>query len=159
MKKFFRSVFVGTCVEIKFYGAFVLNHRVDLHAIDASPGDAGPSPLDRARTAASSPRNDLVKNCRVHPSHWLISTQAAGCDWDQLLDAHGRDFEALVGQVNDATLQEATSAGNTIVHYLAQIGDVERLAVVLRRTVGRQIVHRRNARGHTALEYLSLIHI
>ena len=23
----------------------------------------------------SSPRNDLVKNCRVHPAHWLISTQ------------------------------------------------------------------------------------
>ena len=64
----------------KFYGAFVLNHRVVLHAIDATParwrGDAGSSPLDRARTAASSPRNDLVKNCRVHPTHWLISTQA-----------------------------------------------------------------------------------
>ena len=28
----------------------------------------------RARTAASS-RNDLVKNYRVHPTHWLISTQ------------------------------------------------------------------------------------
>ena len=26
--------------------------------------------------AAPSPRNDLVKNCRVHPTHWLISTQA-----------------------------------------------------------------------------------
>ena len=37
----------------------MLNHRVVLHA----------------RTAASSPRNDLVKNCRVHPTHWLISTQ------------------------------------------------------------------------------------
>ena len=63
----------------KFYGAFVLNHRVVLHAIDATParwrGDAGSSPLDRARTATSSPRNDLVKNCRVHPTHWLISTQ------------------------------------------------------------------------------------
>ena len=62
----------------KFYGAFVLNHRVVLHAIDATParwrGDAGSSPLDRARTAASSPGNDLVKNCRVHPTHWLIST-------------------------------------------------------------------------------------
>ena len=50
----------------KFYGAFVLNRRVDLHAIDATParwrGDAGSSPLDRTRTAASSPRNDLVKN-------------------------------------------------------------------------------------------------
>ena len=51
----------------KFYGAFVLNQRVVLHAIDATParwrGDAGSSPLDGARTAASSPRNDLVKNC------------------------------------------------------------------------------------------------
>ena len=25
--------------------------------------------------AASSPRNDLVKNYRVHPTQWLISTQ------------------------------------------------------------------------------------
>jgi len=60
----------------KFYGAFVLDHRVVLHAIDAAlarrRGDAGSSPLDRARTAASSPRNDLVK---VHPTRWLISTQ------------------------------------------------------------------------------------
>ena len=41
----------------KFYGAFVLNHRVDLHAIDATlarwRGDASSSPLDRARTAAA----------------------------------------------------------------------------------------------------------
>ena len=63
----------------EFYGAFVLNRRVDLHAIDATParwrGDAGSSPLDGASTTASSPRNDLVKNCRVHPTHWLISTQ------------------------------------------------------------------------------------
>ena len=28
-------------------------------------------------TAASSPRNDLVKNYRVHPTHWLIFTQAS----------------------------------------------------------------------------------
>ena len=70
---------VDTCVEIKIYGAFVLNHRVVLHAIDATParrrGGVNSSPLDRARTAASSPRNDLVKNRRVHPTHWLISTQ------------------------------------------------------------------------------------
>ena len=36
----------------KFYGAFVLNHRVDLHAIDATParwrGDVGSLPLDGA---------------------------------------------------------------------------------------------------------------
>ena len=46
----------------KFYGVFVLNRRVVLHTIDAT-------------TAASSPRNDLVDNYRVHPTHWLISTQ------------------------------------------------------------------------------------
>ena len=56
----------------KFYGAFVLNHRVVLHAIDATParwrGDAGSSPLDGTSAGTSSPRNDLVKNCRVHPT-------------------------------------------------------------------------------------------
>ena len=61
------------------YGAFVLNLRVDLHAIDATParwrGDVGSSPLDGASAATSSPRNDLVKNYRVHPTHRLISTQ------------------------------------------------------------------------------------
>jgi hypothetical protein len=63
----------------KFYGAFVLNHHVVLHAIEATParwrGDAGSLFLDGARGAASSPGNDFVKNCRVHPTHWLISTQ------------------------------------------------------------------------------------
>jgi hypothetical protein len=45
-------------VEIKFYGTFVLNRRVYLHAIDATParwrGGAGSSPLDGASTAAPS---------------------------------------------------------------------------------------------------------
>ena len=72
----------------KFYGAFVLNHRVVLHAIDATRarwrGDAGSSPLDRARTAASSPRNELVKNCRVNPMNCLISTQLEAHDDDVL---------------------------------------------------------------------------
>jgi len=49
----------------QIYGAFVLNRRVDLHAIDAMParwrGDDGSSPLDGASAVASSPRNDLVK--------------------------------------------------------------------------------------------------
>ena len=73
----------GACVVLgsstavwksKFYGVFVLNRRIDLHAIDATParwrGDAGSSLLDGASTAASLPRNDVVKNCRVHPTHW-----------------------------------------------------------------------------------------
>ena len=46
-------VVVAACVGIKFYGMFVLNHRANLHAIDAPParwrGDAGSSPLDRAK--------------------------------------------------------------------------------------------------------------
>ena len=53
---------VTLCVEIKIL------RRVRWR------GDAGSSPLDRTRTAAASPGNDLVKNCRVHPTHWLIST-------------------------------------------------------------------------------------
>ena len=47
-------------MKIKLYGAFVLNHRVVLHAIDATPAGGVAmefSPLDRARTAASSPGN------------------------------------------------------------------------------------------------------
>ena len=111
----------------------------------------------RAKKPPKAPK-ELYAPSAIHADAKALAKplpKAAGCDWDQLLDAHGRDFEALFGQVNDATLQEATSAGNTIVHYLAQIGDVERLAVVLRRAVGRQIVHRRNARGHTCLLYTS----
>ena len=65
----YRAVQVAPCVEIKFYGAFALNLRVDLHAIDATParwrGGVGLSPLDGASTTASSPRNDFVKNYRV----------------------------------------------------------------------------------------------
>ena len=79
--------------------AFVLNRRVVLHAIDATParwrGDAGSSPLDRARTAASSPRNDFVKNYRVHPTHWLISTQVVT---SKLRDRFGPDPRRSSGQ-------------------------------------------------------------
>ena len=32
-----RNVFDGLCGNQNFYGAFVLNHRVVLHAIDATP--------------------------------------------------------------------------------------------------------------------------
>ena len=49
---------VALRVEIKILRRVLLNLRVDLHAIDATParwrGDAGSSPLDGARTAASS---------------------------------------------------------------------------------------------------------
>ena len=48
---------VRYCVEIKFYGAFA-SHRCDACSM----------PLDGASTVASSPRNDLVKNYRMHPT-------------------------------------------------------------------------------------------
>jgi hypothetical protein len=55
--------------------AAVAASSVARHAIDATParwrGDAGSSPLDRARTTASSPQ----MNCRVHLTHWLIYPQ------------------------------------------------------------------------------------
>ncbi len=61
---------VSRCVEIKYLRRILLNRRVDLHTIEATParprGDAGSPPLDRTRMAASSARNDLVKNFRVH---------------------------------------------------------------------------------------------
>ena len=77
-------------MEIKFYGAFVLYRRVVLHAIDVTParwrGDAGSSPLDGTSASTSSPRNDLVKNCRC-TRHWLISTQAPTVDDGAAADA------------------------------------------------------------------------
>ena len=68
--------------RVKILRRVVLNRRVVLHAIDATParwrGDAGSSPLDGASAATSSPRNDLVKNYRVHPTHWLIFAHLGG---------------------------------------------------------------------------------
>ena len=56
--------------------------QIKFHGAHATPvrrrGDSGSSLLDGASTTAASPRNDLVKNYRVHPTHWLISTQARG---------------------------------------------------------------------------------
>ena len=69
-----RSSQTCACVEIKFYGAFVLNRRVDLHAIDAADlldgVGAGCRFLtarrnQRDRVIADSIRNDLVKNSRA----------------------------------------------------------------------------------------------
>jgi len=117
---------VDGCVwKSKFYGAFVLNHRVVLHAIDATParwrGDAGSSPLARARTAASSPRNDLVKNCRtamsVHPrdsARWRIRGLSAAhgrADGRALDQAHGRAdgqaYEEENGRADGRALEQA----------------------------------------------------
>ena len=78
-----------TCVEIKFYGAFALNLRVNLHAIDATParwrGDAGSSPLDRARTAASSPAPDALVDF-----HTVDDRGAVGEDVPRAVDERQR---------------------------------------------------------------------
>ena len=59
---------VWHCVEIKILPRVRSESSRRPPCIDVTParwrGDAGSSPLDRARTAVSSPRNDLVKNCR-----------------------------------------------------------------------------------------------
>ena len=50
--------------------------------VDATParwrGGLGLSLIDSASAATPSPRNDLVKNHRVHPTHWLICAQVGG---------------------------------------------------------------------------------
>ena len=83
----------------KFYGAFVLNRRVvptpstrRRHGVGA-----GSSPLDRARTAASSPRN-LVKNCRVHPTHWSISHRREVRAARRGAEGDSRDRQGAVGR-------------------------------------------------------------
>ena len=100
-------------MEIKYYGAFVLNRRVYLHAIDATParwrGDAGSSPLDGASTAASSPRNDLVKNCRAHPTHCLISTQVHA------------EKERDVRELREAPRTERAAASLLVIRQFAEL--------------------------------------
>ena len=59
------DVAVDTCVEIKIYGTFVLNHRVVLHAIDATPA--------RWRVMPVPHRSTSQDGRAVHPTHWSIS--------------------------------------------------------------------------------------
>ena len=70
----------------KFYGVFVLNRRVVLHAIDATPaqwrGDVGSSPTAR--------RNQHGHGDDVHPTHWLISTQVRRDARRKLVHPHER---------------------------------------------------------------------
>ena len=86
--------------------AAVAASSVARHAIDATParwrGDAGSSPLDGARTTASSPRNDFVGNCRVHLTHWLIYPQVDP-DATILNSKMGPDAFATFVQFNGAS--------------------------------------------------------
>ena len=79
---------IGVVGGKSFYGVFVLNRRIDLHAIDATParwrGGAGSSPLDRARTAASSPvlRVGCTRRRRVDFTQ-VTSRFYAGFGWSK----------------------------------------------------------------------------
>ena len=79
-------------------------------------GDASSSPLDRARTAALSPRNDLVKNCRVHPTHWLISTQVLNASGRRAFArAYTDSLEGRGGGFVRAVAPEHVSAASTLI--------------------------------------------
>ena len=100
----------------KFYGAFVLNHRVVLHAIDATParwcGDAGSSPLDRARTAASALRaaeayeraldGDTSEGDRA-ASRQLLTTPESSPSRRPRRSGSEADLEAIASQLNSPT--------------------------------------------------------
>ena len=115
----------------KFYGAFVLNRRVGLHAIDATParwrGDAGSSPPDRARTE--------------HLTHWLISTQVAIIE-----DAEKRGelkpgmtvVEATSGNTGIAVAMVCAQRGYDCVICMAEPFSVERRRLM--RMLGAKVI-------------------
>ncbi len=69
--------------------------------------------------ATSSPRHDLVKNLRVHPTHWLIDTQVATTAW-----------VAHLPEPLDATVPGAFAAERSFPVVLVG-GDVRRLVGAL----------------------------
>ena len=64
--------------------------------------------------AASSPRHEFMKNYRVHPTHWLISTQVP-----RLVLSRPRAVEALA-------------------HYARDVPDLQHFAAVLSRVGDRR---------------------
>ena len=102
----------------KFYGAFVLKRRADLHAIDATParwrGGAGSSLLDGASTAASSSRNDLVENYRAIPNHCLIYAQ-----FTTLWSASGSRSTVILPMKSAADTRSQSSTSTTSSHLVS----------------------------------------
>ena len=117
------------------------NHRVVLHAIDATParwrGDAGSSPLDGARTTAPSPRNDLVKNCRVHPT---------------LVDFHtgGHDILHVILDLDKSAVKAVNAQKQTPLHFAAVGGNALAVSALVRNGAD---VNAATSDGSTALHY------
>ena len=74
----------------KFYGAFVLNHRVVLHAIDAAParwrGDAGSSPLVIAEKRLGAPDTLVGFHTAKRPHLVCIHTALASDCFPSLIN-------------------------------------------------------------------------
>jgi len=97
----------------------VLNHRAVLHAIDATParwrGDAGSSPLDRARTAASAP--DTLVDFHTGPSTGRVVVRrdgerlfAVAAPWPTDADATATTTASPLFPDADETKEEADAA-------------------------------------------------
>lgn len=77
-----------------------------------------------------------------------------GVEWGPLVRADAFDFRLGLDQLKDAELVRASALGrHSLLHYLAQAGDVAKLRDVMARPCARDIVARENAAGQTALDY------
>ena len=97
----------------RIYGAFVLNRRVDLHAIDATParwrGDVGSSPLDGPSAVAP---NALV-NFHTGEDHHVVVVKITDASvredyWD------GKTFRAPHGRAPFLSFLGSQSFGHTV---------------------------------------------
>ena len=75
--------------------------------------------------ATSSPRNDLVKNCRVHPTHSLISTQVN--KFSKFIHACATllpdEVQAMPYWIDDPALRDSIKATNsTLLKAEDQVG-------------------------------------
>ena len=108
----------GTCVKIKILRRVLLNRRVDLHAIDATPsqrrGGMGLPPLDGASTAASLPRNDFMS-----APDTLVDFHAVGDDvFGAVARAPVRHAQAAAGPRRPqrrGALHERAAAGHRVL--------------------------------------------
>ena len=82
--------------------------------------------------AASSPRNDFVKNCRVHPTHGLISPQVG------LAKKHAKKVEdakrasKLMTMIGSASAFSSGAGGKSLLMRIAEAEGRETVTRVLK---------------------------